>query len=1014
VLEIFTAMKNKADVGNTLNNIGGVYADLGQYQQALSNYQQALSIAQELGQRAQEANSLSNIGNIHSSLGNYDEALKFLQQALKIRQEIRERPGEMVTLNNIGYVHHWQGRYDQALEVYQQARAIAQKIGDRDNEATSLGNIGIVYSDRGNYAQAMSYQQQALEIRSQIGDRAGQVTSLINIGVIHFDQGRYPEALKFYQQALILAKELDTRQKEATALNNIGTVYAQQSNFFESMKYFQQALAINREIGNRSSEAVTLRNIAIDYGNQGEYAKALELLQQALSISQAIGDNPGQANYLNSIGFLYSRLGQYPQALEYRKQALGIAREIGSRPQEVNIVLTIGVTYRLQKDYAKAEEQYRQSLTLAREIGSRANEGYALGNLGYVYERQGNQAQALESLQQALAIFRNTGDRYGEGFALGGLGLAYQASGRDAEALKTYQQAIAIQREIGDREGEAKTLSDLGKLLAKQNQPELAIAFYKQSVNTTEGIRKGLRSLAKEQQESYTETVAETYRNLADLLLKRDRVLEAQQVLDLLKVQELEDYLRTVRGAGQALTILRPEEEILKKFNALQQSAIALGQELVTLEDLARSGKTLTPEQQKRKEQLIQVRLELNQQFTTFTQQKDVVALLKQLTPAEIEAMPQVDDLRALGKKMAQLDAVMLYPLVLDDRLELIITAPNAQPLRRTVKVSRQELNAAIVEFRQALQDPQKDASAIGQKLYGWVIQPLEKDLQQAKATTIIYAPDGQLRYIPLAALHDGKQWLVQRYRINNITSRSIDDLTAQPHSQPRVLAGAFGSSTEKVTVAGQNFTFPGLAFAGKEVETLATLLPKTSKLLDQAFTPKAIINQMNEYTIVHLATHAALVPNSASFIVFGNGETATLQDIENWTLDNVDLVVLSACETGLGGKLGRNGEEVLGLGYQFTKQDKAKAAIASLWQVDDGGTQALMVAFYGALQAGKPKAAALREAQMALIDGTWGVTGSQRSDIEAQWRSGVPANVIKQLNHPYYWAPFILIGNGL
>ncbi len=123
---------------------------------------------------------------------------------------------------------------------------------------------------------------------------------------------------------------------------------------------------------------------------------------------------------------------------------------------------------------------------------------------------------------------------------------------------------------------------------------------------------------------------------------------------------------------------------------------------------------------------------------------------------------------------MAQLDAVMLYPLVLDDRLELIITAPNAQPLRRTVKVSRQELNAAIAKFRQALQDPQKDASAIAQKLYGWLIQPLEADLQ-AKATTIIYAPDGQLRYIPLAVLHDGKQWLVQRYRINNITSRSMN-----------------------------------------------------------------------------------------------------------------------------------------------------------------------------------------------------------------------------------------------
>jgi CHAT domain-containing protein len=172
----------------------------------------------------------------------------------------------------------------------------------------------------------------------------------------------------------------------------------------------------------------------------------------------------------------------------------------------------------------------------------------------------------------------------------------------------------------------------------------------------------------------------------------------------------------------------------------------------------------------------------------------------------------------------------------------------------------------------------------------------------------------------------------------------------------------------------------------------------------------------MNEYTIVHLATHASLVPEVGnSFIVFGDGTATSLTDIEKWTLDAVDLIVLSACETGLGGKFGKNGEEVLGLGYQFTKKDKAKAAIASLWSVNDGGTQVLMDAFYANLQAGKTKAEALRQAQITLVTGKAEASSSNRSaTLVARWQGQLPSKVINQLNHPYYWAPFILIGNGL
>ena len=277
-------------------------------------------------------------------------------------------------------------------------------------------------------------------------------------------------------------------------------------------------------------------------------------------------------------------------------------------------------------------------------------------------------------------------------------------------------------------------------------------------------------------------------------------------------------------------------------------------------------------------------------------------------------------------------------------------------------------------------------------------------------SSDLVYAPDGQLRYIPLAALFDGKQWLVQRYSINHITAASLTNFNTPPSSDLRILAAAFTKGSYTVEVANRKEIFSGLPFAAKEVENLATIVPGTKKILDNAFNPEMTVPQMDDFTIVHMATHAAFVVGKPedSFILFGNGERVTLKDIATWSLPRVDLVVLSACETGLGGKLG-NGEEILGFGYQMQKTG-ARSAIASLWAVDDGGTQALMSAFYALLPSGKlTKAEVLRQAQIALITGSSPQLDQQQDRIDS-----IPKSTVVSLSHPYYWAPFILIGNGL
>jgi CHAT domain-containing protein len=631
----------------------------------------------------------------------------------------------------------------------------------------------------------------------------------------------------------------------------------------------------------------------------------------------------------------------------------------------------------------------------------------------------GQYQKAIEFHQQQLTIAREIGDRNEEANSLNNLGLAYKSLGQYQKAIEFHQQSLAIYREIGDRQGEAISLSIIGEALEQQNQPELAITFLKKSVNVTETIRQDIGGLPRELQESYTETVESRYRRLADLLLKENRVLEAQRVLDLLKVQELEDYLKNVRGNANTaggIEFYQPEQEILARYNELQQNVIEIGEELAQLQQK----ENLTPEEEQRQNQLDKLLTEVKQQFNEFSRSPEVRALIEKLSFEAREQTLSLGELDRLRDKLGELDAILFYPLILEDRLELVITTPNSPPLRRTVNVSREELYRTIVRFRLALQDPTVNAVAPAQKLYKWLLEPLENDLKTANTEVIIYAPDGVLRYIPLVALHDGQQWLAQRFRVNNITAASLEEIDTQPQPQPKVLAGAFAdeSLVRSAKIGERDVQFAGLPFAGVEVEGLKNTLTNTTAYVDEAFTLEAIKPQMNGYNVLHFATHAAFVPGdpSESFIVFGEGENPTLRDVENWSLSNVDLVVLSACETGLGG-FDNNGEQILGLGYQFQNQG-ARAVVASLWQVSDGGTQLLMNGFYHALQQGYSKTEALQIAQNALITGDFSTVGGKRSPdgtiVLVSAETGLPVNFSNNLDHPYYWASFILIGNGL
>ncbi|PSB15844.1 hypothetical protein C7B65_23430 [Phormidesmis priestleyi ULC007] len=768
----------------------------------------------------------------------------------------------------------------------------------------------------------------------------------------------------------------------------------------------------------RKAEAERLLQAGQQLLRQQQYPAALEKLQQALGIYRQTkdrsGDRKNQAVTLNDIGFIYSSLGQYPKALEYYQQALAIRKQIGDRVGEGTTLNNIGFIYSSLGQYPKALEYYQQALAIHKQVGDRVGEGTTLNNIGFIYSSLGQYLKALEYYQQALAIRKQVGDRVGEGTTLNNIGFIYFRLRQHPKALEYYQQALAIHKQIGNRATEGTTLNNIGYLLEAQKQPALAIVFLKQSVSTYEQTRGELKVLPQEQQKSYTGTVASTYRYLADLLLRQDRILEAQQILDLLKVQELDDYLRNVRGTAQQIEFRRAEQEILTKYNELQKSAIQIGSELADLRKLD-SQNVLPPTQQPRLTQLVKLETAINTQFVAFVDSPEIKSLVAKLQQSSDNEAVNLNQIRKLKDQLQRLDAVLLYPLILNDRLELVLSVPGAPPLRRTVNVKREELNRTIADFRSALGNPQSNVQELAEKLYGWLIHPIEADLKQAHPKTILYAPDGQLRYIPLAALHDGKQWLVQRYRINNITALAISDLLTPPHKDQHILAAAFGERQITIPVDNQSFQFAGLPFAKKEVQSLVSDRPGTVSLFDRDFSLATLQTRMNSFNIVHLATHGKfLIGNpKKSFLVMGNGDRFSLSDIQDGTLDNIDLVVLSACETGVGltGK-DEDGVEVLGIGYQF-QRGGAKAAISSLWSIHDGGTQMLMNIFYGLLKQGVPKAEALQQAQIAIITSDFTAGGKLRGSFQIGTTSS-QSSLPTTLKHPFYWAPFILIGNGL
>jgi CHAT domain-containing protein/tetratricopeptide (TPR) repeat protein len=796
--------------------------------------------------------------------------------------------------------------------------------------------------------------------------------------------GKYEESLRLFRAA-------DDRRGEVITLKTIASIHASVGDEQRALPYFDDALKLQAADGDRDGEAFTRTEIARAYISLGDRDRALEDLAAARQGFIAVNDKRMAAFTFNDAGAVHDSMGEKKESLSDYEQALPLFRESGDRQGEAATLNNIGLAYDSLGEKEKARAYYDQAVALLRDPHLCHSLAPALSNVASASLDAGDKQKALAYLEQALALQRTSRDREGQARTLNNIGFVYNSLGERQKALDSLAQALALNREMGNREGEGDTFSNL-MLTWRASQPQASIFYGKQAVNDYQEVRQQKASLDKEAQRSFIKSRESTYQQLADLLIARTRLLEAQQVLELLKEEEYFQYVRRdgreASGLDSRAAMNTAEGDFEKRYREISDALPKLARQRSELEA---KQPNLTADESL---QLDKINADLNVADQAF--QKFISQMTSEMPESAggnepliggDDAQGIIDDLKQLGPGVAA-----IYTSVGEDKYRVIVFTKDIK-VGREYPIKSADLYKKILAFRQALEDPRSDPRPLAQELYRILVAPVASILQGAQIETIMWSLTGALRYIPIAALHDGEKYLVERYRNTVFTPVNTSHLTDAPDSVWTGLG---------VGVSKAQKDFPALPAVPQELHDIfredgatrdARGVIAGKVFLDESFTEETFFSQLqHKYSVVHIASHFQFQPGNFtnSFLLLGNGDELSLDKIKRLPniFSGVDLLALSACETATTG-VDADGKEVEGFAV-LAQQKGAKSVLASLWPVADKSTPLLMEKFYQLRtdKPGTPKAEALRQAQLSLIRDN-------------------PA-----FAHPYYWAPFILIGN--
>lgn len=955
-------------------------------------------------------------------------AIEKFKEALVWWKTAGDRGEEGRILRRIADVSQPLGKYETALSYYNQALSLARRTGNRQTETEILDEIGYVYITLGEIRKALDFCSRALARSRDLGDRWEEARALNNLGEVYYGLGELPQSLDHYRQSLRLWQELGDRRGLALTYLNFGYTYSDQGNASEALDSFNLALSTWEAVNDRRGQALTLTALGRFYSRTGESQKALEFFARSKDLIHLIGDPIEEARTLNGIAYVYDGLGDGKRALEHYERALPLFRTAKYPNGEAATLGDIGKVYQSLGENEKALDYHQQAIAIFRAVGDHRMETSQLQEIGRIYEARGDKTEALENYLVARALYRTQRDLRGEAVILNLIGSIYERLGQRERALGYYSSALRPSQESKYRFAEASTLYNIARLERDGGNLSLARTRIEAALALVESIRTKVAS--QDLRSSYFAGVRQYYELYIDTLMQAHKQRPAEglaeaafDVSEKARARSLLELLTEARAnirQGVDPALLNQERSLQQALNSKAERQIQL---------LAG----------RQKEQAEIVAREIDQ----LTMQYDEIAVrIRSASPRYADLMqPQPLNLKAVQQMLLDDNTLLLEYMLGDDRSYL--WAVTRSEVSSYELAGRRQIEDAARSVHQLLtaNQPvpgeafeQREARIAKAKeelpnelanLSSLLLTPVASKLGTKR---LLIVPDGMLQYIPFQVLTAPAEVtpLVTDHEIINEPSASALALLRgqapmRKHASKTVAVLAdpvFDADDSRITSRRstalpkqleqtelQAFRDPGFSEGGsiprlpatrQEADAIVSVAPWWSSFKAIGFEASratAMRPDLGDYRIVHFATHGFLNDEhpELSGIVLSlfddNGQPQEgflrLHDIYNLELP-VDLVVLSACNTGLGKDV--KGEGLVGLTRGFMYAGAA-SVVASLWKVDDEATGELMRYFYGfMLKDDLAPAAALRKAQLTMSQ-------------QKRWHS------------PYYWSAFIIQG---
>lgn len=723
-----------------------------------------------------------------------------------------------------------------------------------------------------------------------------------------------------------------------------------QGAFEEAALHWLEAARLFEQAGKPREESDALTYLSQAYEALGVYTKAVTSLELALARAGQAGDQAQIAAVLGSLGNALIAVGRTEHARRSLTEALALARTLKDPALTAGILNNLGNLETDQKKPEDAVGAYQESAALALQSGDRLMAVRALSNAAAVLAQNGKHADALARLEQALEQIQALPPSHDKAYGLISLGLI----GNDLRphlpephnslllrSSKLFMEAAGVAEAIGDPRAASYAWGHLGRLYEGERRHEEALhltrkaIFAAQQVNAPESLYRW-----------HWQT---------------GRLLKAQGKMD--------DAVAAYRRAVRILQPLR--QEMALGYGRTQSSfRESVGPLFFELADLLLQRAALTKERKEYEPYLIEAR--------------EVVESLK---AAELQDYFKDDCVEAMRSHVKALDvvsktAIVIYPILLPDRTELLVSLPEGLK-RLTVPVGSAALTQEVRAFRLKLEKrTTHEYIPHAQRLYDWLIRPLEPDLAAAAVNTLVFVPDGPLRTIPMAALHDGKEFLINKYAVATTPGLNLTDPRPLKREAISLLSGGLTESVQG---------FPPLPNVSGELQAIRSLYGG-DLLLNQDFLVAKLEQELKreQFTIVHIASHGNFEGDVESTFILTYDGKLTMDRLDQFVglfqfRDKpLELLTLSACETASG-----DDRAALGLAGVAIKAG-ARSALATLWFINDQAASELVAEFYRQLRdPSVTKATALQRAQQKLME-------------HPVYR------------HPAYWSPFLLLNNWL